>query len=127
VYDNSASVCADGVSRQHSPEPFRESALFRNRIFRGHRAAATGSGVDLLTSNGWATFENCLFVGNVSNTTISAPRSLSCREVTAARAPTVASTPNYFGHNDRTTGSKRAFAPYINLFGMDRKTKIQKP
>jgi Right handed beta helix region len=70
VYDNYASVCAGGVSIQHSPGPFRESVLFRNCIFRGNRAAATGSAVDLLTSNGWATFENCLFVGNLSNTAI---------------------------------------------------------
>ena len=72
VYDNYASVCAGGVSVQHIPGAFRESVLFKNCIFRENRAAVSGSGVDLLTPNSWAVFENCLFVGNLSNAGIDA-------------------------------------------------------
>jgi parallel beta helix pectate lyase-like protein len=72
VYENYASVCAGGVSVQHSPGAFRESVLFKDCVFRDNRAAVAGSGVDLFTSNGWAVFENCLFVGNLSNTGIDA-------------------------------------------------------
>jgi hypothetical protein len=72
VYDNYASVCSGGVSVQHPPGPFRESVLFKDCVFRDNRAAVSGSGVDLFTSNGWAVFENCLFVGNLSNTEIDA-------------------------------------------------------
>jgi hypothetical protein len=70
VYENYASVCAGGVSVQHGPGAFRQSVLFKNCVFSDNRAAVSGSGVDLLTPNSWAVFENCLFVGNLSNTTI---------------------------------------------------------
>jgi hypothetical protein len=70
VYENYASVCAGGVSVQNSPGNFRESVLFKDCVFRDNRAAVSGSGVDLLTRNSSAVFENCLFVGNLSNTSI---------------------------------------------------------
>jgi hypothetical protein len=70
VYENYSSVCAGGVSVQHSPGPFWHSVLFKDCVFRENRAAAAGGGVDLFTANGWAVFENCLFVGNLSNTGI---------------------------------------------------------
>ncbi len=110
VYDNYASVCAGGVSIQHSRGPFRESVLFRNCIFRGNRAAATGSGVDLLTSNGWATFENCLFVGNLSNTAISpneGPGYGALSVFPGCRATVIRCTftGNRNGVDDRGTGS----------------------
>jgi hypothetical protein len=70
VYENYATVCAGGVSVQHSVRAFRESILFKDCVFRDNRAAVSGSGVDLLTPGSWVFFENCLFVGNLSNTSI---------------------------------------------------------
>jgi hypothetical protein len=110
VYDNYASVCAGGVSVQHSPGPFRESVLFKDCVFRDNSAAVSGSGVDLITANCWAVFENCLFIGNLSNTGIDANGGLGygaltvfpgCR-VTVSRCTF---TGNRNGVDDRGTGS----------------------
>jgi hypothetical protein len=110
VYENYASVCAGGVSVQHSPGPFRESVLFKDCVFRDNSAAVSGSGVDLITANCWAEFENCLFVGNLSNTGIDANGGLGygaltvfpgCR-VTVSRCTF---TGNRNGVDDRGTGS----------------------
>jgi hypothetical protein len=65
VYGNYASPCGGGVSVEHLGDP-RDSALFRNCIFRNNGTQTTGSAVDLLHGSR-ATIENCLFVGNVSN------------------------------------------------------------
>jgi hypothetical protein len=65
IYGNYASPCGGGVSVEHLGEP-RDSALFRNCIFRNNGTQTTGSALDLLHGS-WATIENCLFVGNVSN------------------------------------------------------------
>lgn len=76
IHDNYASPCAGGISvhHPHSVEdprrsPFDEdkSVLMRNCKFRNNRARVTGSGVDLLWGSS-AILENCLFVGNISNT-----------------------------------------------------------
>ena len=65
VFGNYTSPCGAGVSVEHLGQ-MQDSARFRNCIFRNNRTQTTGSGVDLLHGS-WATFENCLFVGNVSN------------------------------------------------------------
>jgi hypothetical protein len=65
VYGNYASPCGGGVSVEHLGQP-QESVLFRNCIFRNNRTQTTGSALDLLHGS-YATIENCLFVGNVSN------------------------------------------------------------
>jgi hypothetical protein len=70
VSENYSTVCAGGVSVQHSAGTFRGSVLFKDCVFRDNRAAVSGSGVDLLTAGSWAVFENCLFAGNLSNTAI---------------------------------------------------------
>ena len=76
VYGNYASPCAGGISVQHPPtgRDLRETAfdrpasvVIRDCIFRDNRARVTGSAVDLLWGSS-AVLENCLFVGNVSNT-----------------------------------------------------------
>jgi hypothetical protein len=76
IHDNYASPCAGGISVQHprsgldpSTTPFGEQAsvLIRDCVFRNNRALVTGSAVDLLWDSS-AIIENCLFVGNVSNT-----------------------------------------------------------
>jgi hypothetical protein len=68
VYDNYSRVCGGGVSVQHRTGTFSGSVLFKNCVFRDNRAAASGSGVDVLMPGSWAEFKNCLFVGNLSNT-----------------------------------------------------------
>lgn len=65
VYDNYTSPCGGGVSVEHLGV-MPESVLFRGCIFRHNRTQTTGAAVDLLRGS-WATIENCLFVGNVSN------------------------------------------------------------
>ena len=50
----------------------RDSVLFKDCIFRHNRAAVAGGGVDILVPGSWAVFENCLFVGNLSNDGIDA-------------------------------------------------------
>jgi hypothetical protein len=72
IYENEVTVCAGGVSIQQTQVAFRDSVVFKDCIFRENRAAVSGSAVDLLTANSWAVFENCLFVGNLSNTSIDA-------------------------------------------------------
>jgi hypothetical protein len=76
VHDNYASPCAGGVSVQH-PKPKggarhsnpsnENSVLFRNCVFENNRTRVTGSALDLLWGSS-AVLENCLFVGNISNT-----------------------------------------------------------
>ena len=78
IHDNYASPCAGGISVQH-PMPmaghdpgttaFDETAsvVIRDCIFRNNRARVTGSALDLLWGSS-AILENCLFVGNISNT-----------------------------------------------------------
>lgn len=76
VHDNYASPCAGGVSVQH-PKPAggvrysnpatENSVLFRNCIFENNHSRVTGSALDLLWGSS-AVLENCLFVGNISNT-----------------------------------------------------------
>ena len=62
------SPCGGGVSIEH--RGFKDEAvLFRDCIFRENRCQVTGSAVDVLTGS-YAILENCLFVGNVSNTDI---------------------------------------------------------
>ncbi len=66
IYRNFAAPCAGGVSVEH--RGFNDRAVtFRNCIFRENRAQITGSALDLLRGSA-AIVENCLFVGNVSNT-----------------------------------------------------------
>ena len=66
VYDNYSSPCGAGVSVEH--RGFNDRAVtFQNCVFRGNRCQITGSAVDLLPGSA-ALLENCLFVGNVSNT-----------------------------------------------------------
>ena len=66
VYDNYTSPCGGGVSVEH--RGFNEEAvLFKNCIFRNNRCQVTGSAVDVLSGSA-ALIENCLFVGNISNT-----------------------------------------------------------
>ena len=75
VYDNYASPCAGGISVQHPPSrgagvvpfPGTASVVIRDCIFRNNRARVTGSAVDLLWGSS-AIIDNCLFVGNISNT-----------------------------------------------------------
>lgn len=76
IVDNYASPCAGGISVQHPnaggnppAATFDESAsvLIINCIFRNNRARVTGSAVDLLWGSS-AIIDNCLFVGNISNT-----------------------------------------------------------
>jgi hypothetical protein len=110
VYDNYASVCAGGVSVQHSSGPFRNSVLFKDCVFRDNRTAVAGSGVDLFTSNSWAVFENCLFVGNLSNTAIDANGgpgygALSVFPGCRATVSECTFTGNRNGVDDRGTGS----------------------
>jgi hypothetical protein len=65
VSGNYSSPCGGGVSVEHLGQT-QDSVLFRHCIFRGNRTQTTGSALDLLHGS-WATIENCLFVGNVSN------------------------------------------------------------
>jgi hypothetical protein len=65
VYGNYASPCAGGVSVEHLGQ-MQDSARFRDCIFRNNRTQTTGAALDLLHGS-WATLENCLFAGNVSN------------------------------------------------------------
>lgn len=67
VRGNYASVCGGGVSVQHPLGSLAGAVLFKDCIFRDNRAAVSGSAVDLLIPGSWAILENCLFVGNLSN------------------------------------------------------------
>ena len=65
VYGNYTSPCGGGVSVEHLRQ-VQEAATFRNCTFRDNRTQTTGSAVDLLHGSR-AVLENCLFVGNVAN------------------------------------------------------------
>jgi hypothetical protein len=65
VYGNYTSPCGGGVSVEHLGQ-IQQAATFRNCIFRNNRTQTTGSAVDLLHGS-HAVLENCLFVGNVAN------------------------------------------------------------
>lgn len=65
VFDNYTSPCGGGVSVEHLGM-VQESATFRNCVFRNNRTQTTGSAVDLLHGSR-AALHNCLFVGNVAN------------------------------------------------------------
>jgi hypothetical protein len=74
VIGNYTCVCGGGLSIQQSPAGWaHEPVLCRNCVFRDNRAAVSGGAVDLLTPGSRAIFENCLFVGNVSNERIVLP------------------------------------------------------
>ena len=66
IYGNSSSICGGGVSVEHGGYD-NESVLFKNCIFRNNTTRITGAAIDLLPGSS-AVIENCLFVGNVSNT-----------------------------------------------------------
>src|SRR6516162_2755792 len=65
-------VCAGRDSVRHDLRALLESVLFKDCIFRDNRTAVAGGGVDILVPGSWAVFENCLFVGNLSNDGIDA-------------------------------------------------------
>lgn len=65
IFDNFSSPCGAGVSVEHRGFN-QQAASFRNVVFRNNRVRLTGSAVDLLFGSA-ATFDNCLFVGNVAN------------------------------------------------------------
>ncbi len=128
IHDNYASPCAGGVSVQH-PLPGRGapttdfdetvSVLIKDCIFRNNRARVTGSALDLLWGSS-VILENCLFVGNISNTdtdfTIPAGKqpvydaTHGCGALTVFRGARVRArgctfTGNYNGIDDMSTGS----------------------
>lgn len=110
VDGNFASVCGGGVSVQHSKGALPEAVLFKDCVFRDNRAPVSGSGVDLLTANSRAIFENCLFVGNLSNTAIDpsgGPGFGALTVMPGCRATVTACTftSNRNGVDDRGTGS----------------------
>jgi hypothetical protein len=65
VFGNYTSPCGGGVSVEHLGQ-IQQAATFRNCVFRGNRTQTTGSAVDLLHGS-HAVLENCLFVGNIAN------------------------------------------------------------
>ena len=66
AYSNSTNLCGGAVSIQHGGFTDKH-VTFRNCIFRDNHCPGTGSAVDLLPGSS-AVFDNCLFVGNISNT-----------------------------------------------------------
>ncbi len=68
VFDNFSSPCGAGVSVEHRGFT-QHSVLLKNCVFRNNRCTVTGSAVDLLNGSS-AEIENCLFVGNLSDTHI---------------------------------------------------------
>lgn len=65
VDSNDAQPCGGGVSVEH--RGFRDKkAVFRNCVFSNNTCRITGAAVDVLPASA-ADFENCLFVGNLSN------------------------------------------------------------
>lgn len=66
IYDNYSSPCGAGLSVEHRGFN-RRAVRVVDTIFRDNRARITGSAVDLLPGSS-AILENCLFVGNLSNT-----------------------------------------------------------
>jgi hypothetical protein len=65
VADNYSSPCGGGVSVEHLGQ-VQDAATFRDCIFRNNRTQTTGSAIDLLHGSA-AVIENCLFVGNIAN------------------------------------------------------------
>jgi hypothetical protein len=65
VVGNYTSPCGGGVSVEHLGM-IQQAATFRNCVFRNNRTQTTGSAVDLLHGS-HAVLENCLFVGNIAN------------------------------------------------------------
>jgi hypothetical protein len=65
VYANYTSPCGGGVSVEHLGQT-QDAATFRNCIFRDNTTQTTGAALDLLHGSA-ATIDNCLFVGNISN------------------------------------------------------------
>ena len=65
VFDNYTSPCGGGVSVEHLGM-IQQAATFKNCVFRNNRTQTTGSAVDLLHGS-HAVLDNCLFVGNVAN------------------------------------------------------------
>jgi len=66
VVDNFSSPCGAGISIQH--QGFNQQpVLIENCVFLRNRAQVTGAAIDLLAGSS-ALINNCLFVGNVSNT-----------------------------------------------------------
>jgi hypothetical protein len=113
IYENEVTVCAGGVSIQQTQAAFGDSVVFKDCIFRDNRAAVSGSAVDLLTPNSWAVFENCLFVGNLSNVSIDAnggPGFGALTVMLRARATVKGCTftGNRNGADDRGSGSTYA-------------------
>ena len=107
---NFGSVFAGGVSIQHQPGENRGSVLFKDCVFRDNRTAVAGSGVDVLTPGSWAVFENCLFVGNLSNDGIEANigpgyGALSVFPGSCATVSRCTFTGNRNGVDDRGAGS----------------------
>lgn len=68
VYGNFASPCGAGISIEHRGYT-EKSVLLKDCIFRDNRCTVTGSAVDVLNGSS-AVIENCLFLGNLSNTHI---------------------------------------------------------
>ncbi len=66
VIDNAAQMCGGGINVEQRGH--QDGALvIQDCIFRNNRCPGTGSAVDIL-SGGSVVLENCLFVGNISNT-----------------------------------------------------------
>lgn len=68
VYDCFSNPCGGAISIEHRGY-IQDSVLITNSIFRNNHSLVTGSAVDLLPKSS-AILENCLFVGNISNTGI---------------------------------------------------------
>jgi hypothetical protein len=66
VFDNFASPCGGGVSIEHRGQK-DAFVLLKDCIFRNNRCTMTGAAVDVL-ENSAVEIENCLFVGNLSDT-----------------------------------------------------------
>jgi len=66
IRGNSTSVCAGGISIEQRGLT-QEAVLIKDCVFQDNHCPGTGAAVDVL-SGGSAIIENCLFVGNISNT-----------------------------------------------------------
>jgi hypothetical protein len=66
IYDCYSSPCGAGISIEHRGLN-QKPVLLKNCIFRNNQSLVTGSAVDLLPKSA-AFIQNCLFVGNISNT-----------------------------------------------------------
>ncbi len=117
IDDNFASPCAGGISIEHRGF-IEEAVTIRDCVFRGNRCGITGSAIDVLPGSA-ALVENCLFVGNVSNTepdSISGPGlaynrehgsgSLTVFEGSRAVVRRCTFTGNWNGVDDRGRGNR---------------------